>query len=75
MRMSFTCVVTALLFLSFMPAAARAQSDRMSRRDYYAACHCHFGYLEKNASACVPAVSCTSEGGRCWEPCSFRQEQ
>jgi hypothetical protein len=70
MRMSSNCFVIALLFGSMIPFAAHAQYDRMSHRNSYAACHCHFGYLEKNANTCVPAVSCTSEGGRCWEPCS-----
>jgi hypothetical protein len=74
MRMSSTCFATALMLSSLIPAAAHAQSDRMSHRNYYAACHCHFGYLEKNANVCVPAVSCTSEGGRCWGPCSSQAQ-
>lgn len=74
MRMLSTWFMSALLFGLMMPLAAQAQSGRMTHRDYYAACHCHFGYLERNAGVCVPAVACSSEGGRCWEPCSSQAE-
>jgi hypothetical protein len=49
-----------------VPSSAASQSVNTESRYHYATCSCHFGY----GSACVPAVSCLSEGGRCSASCT-----
>lgn len=58
MAIGFTLVGPAL------SSAAQRGDVKSSYR--YEACICHFGYP---GNACVPAVACSSEGGRCTESC------
>lgn len=49
------------------PALSSAAPRGDTKSSYrYEACICHFGYP---GNACVPAVACSSEGGRCAESC------
>jgi hypothetical protein len=62
-------IVLSLIVLGsagLAPSSAVAQGVNGESRYHYATCSCHFGY----GSACVPAVACLSEGGRCSASCT-----
>jgi hypothetical protein len=65
MRVSFMLpVVAALTVAALAPSSATAEIGGMHQ---YSACSCQFGYPGR---ACVPAVACASEGGRCTKSCA-----
>jgi hypothetical protein len=67
MRLSLICSIMAVLSLvALAPSSATAETGNMTGRYHYAACSCQFGYPGR---ACVPAVACGAEGGRCSGTC------
>jgi hypothetical protein len=62
--MRFTYSLMIVLALA-APVSAAAQNTAREAQNHYATCTCHFGY----GSACVAAVACASEGGRCSVSC------
>jgi hypothetical protein len=67
MRLSLICSIMAVLALvALAPSSATAETGNMTGRYHYAACSCQFGYPGR---ACVPAVACGAEGGRCSGTC------
>jgi hypothetical protein len=66
MRFAFLGLVAMGLALVGPAFSSAAQSGEMKSSYHYEACVCHFGYP---SNACVPAVACSSEGGRCAESC------
>ena len=67
-------ICLALVALSASPSQARYR-HHYSPRSYseaqvrYESCNCYFGYMGNGAGVCSPAVSCSSEGGRCRGGC------
>jgi hypothetical protein len=67
MRLPLMSVAIMLALVGLVPSSATAEVGNMSSRYHYAACSCEFGYPGR---ACVPAVACNVEGGRCTGTCS-----
>jgi hypothetical protein len=49
-----------------------AQNSELKSSYHYSGCVCHFGY---GGNACIPDVSCGSEGGQCAESCVLSPER
>jgi hypothetical protein len=62
-------IALTLIGLPLTSAAARNASVR--EQASYPSCSCEFGYPGR---ACVPAVACNSEGGRCSSSCEPREQ-
>lgn len=71
MRLSFVGLMAIVLSLVSPGLSLAAQSGDMKSSYHYDGCICHFGYP---GDACVPAVSCGSEGGQCGESCRLQPE-
>jgi hypothetical protein len=72
MRLSFIGSVAIALTLIGLPlTAAAARNASVQEQASYPSCSCEFGYPGR---ACVPAVACNSEGGRCSASCEPRQQ-
>lgn len=56
-----------LVLVNLAPLSAAAQNSRR-KTEFGPTCICQFGYGGK---ACVPAASCSAEGGRCAKPCDM----
>lgn len=69
MRSSSAAILglVALVLALSGPSFAAPHKAKMTRYyNDYPTCSCQFGYPGR---ACVPAVACLSEGGRCSEAC------
>jgi hypothetical protein len=53
--------------LALSPASAQDGKNPFTRYRF-AACHCYFGAADTQ-HACVPQVSCYTQGGRCGRGC------
>jgi hypothetical protein len=66
MRLSLAgFIIIALALGGLASSAVGAQSTR-TKVDYGPTCACEFGY---GGNACVAAIACGIEGGRCSKPC------
>lgn len=69
MRSSLLCSLVAALAFGLIAAASAASSQATMRTaTVYSGCHCHFGYVGEKG-ACLPTVTCRTEGGRCRASC------
>jgi hypothetical protein len=73
MRSLILCAMIAAVAFG-LTAPASAGHATMRTAATYPACNCHFGYLG-DKSACTPAVTCLTEGGRCRASCGTISEQ
>jgi hypothetical protein len=72
MRLLFVGLVTSVLTLAAPTLSSAAQTGNIRSSDHYSGCVCRFGY---GGNACIPDVSCGSEGGRCAEACVLSPER
>jgi hypothetical protein len=73
MRYSFMgSVAIALTVIGLTLSSAAARNATVQEQASYPSCSCQFGYPGR---ACVPAVTCTAEGGRCSASCEERSSQ
>jgi hypothetical protein len=74
MRSSLLCsVVAALAFGLIAPASAASSHAPTKTAATYSACQCRFGYVG-DKGACMPSVTCLTEGGRCRASCGSVSE-
>jgi len=67
----FGSAIIVLSFANFAPAGAQKIHHDRGARSSYSTCVCHWRYATDNSGdACMIAVSCDAEGGRCVRPCS-----
>ena len=63
--------IIALTLADLVPAVAHKMHHQHDARANYSTCVCHWLYATDNSGdACMIAVSCDAEGGRCVRPCS-----
>jgi hypothetical protein len=60
----FSRSLLPIVIFSAIPGIALAQ--KQAKIDYGPKCECHFGY---GGNACVIALACEQEGGRCAKLC------
>ncbi len=61
---AFFRAMPLIVFVSALPTISLAQ--KQAKVDYGPKCECHFGY---GGNACVIALACGQEGGRCAKSC------
>ena len=67
----FGSAIIVLSFANFAPAGAQKIHHDRGARSSYSTCVCHWRYATDNSGdACMIAVSCDAEGGRCVRSCS-----
>jgi hypothetical protein len=63
--------IIVLTFADFAPAVAHKIHHDRGAQANYSACVCHWRYAtDSSGDACIIAVSCDVEGGRCVRSCS-----
>jgi hypothetical protein len=67
----FGSAIIVLTLAGFASAVAQKIHHDRSAQANYSACVCHWRYATDNSTdACMVAVSCDAEGGRCVRSCS-----
>jgi hypothetical protein len=61
-----TCFRSLLLIIIVSANPSMALAQKRTTTDYGPKCECHFGY---GGNACVIALACGQEGGRCAKSC------
>jgi hypothetical protein len=72
MRLLFIGIVALAPILMGPTISFAAQNSEIKSSYHYSGCVCRFGY---GGNACIPDVSCGSEGGQCAESCVLSPER